>query len=143
MIVNLRRGWRATGSDMLHTPAESEMNVRAATNWEFKVNPNTILHLVTIGSVLVGLGMIWQENKAGVQANARAIEQHQQLITQLANSMSTYSNLPYRVQAMEVRLGSAETAQRDTDRTLNQLASDIRLMREILERLDPQSPRRR
>lgn len=119
------------------------MNVRAATNWEFKVNPNTILHLVTIGSVLVGLGMIWQENKAGVQANARAIEQHQQLITQLANSMSTYSNLPYRVQAMEVRLGSAETAQRDTDRTLNQLASDIRLMREILERLDPQSPRRR
>jgi len=111
--------------------------------WKYELNPNTIIQLVTLLVMFVSLGMIWQEQKNGVQRNADNIERQQNIIDELARSLVTYSNVPYRITALEARVGATEVAIRDGDRVMNQLSSDIRVMREILERLDPVSPTNR
>lgn len=104
--------------------------------WESKLNPNTVLTMLTLISVLVGMGMSWQDNKAGIKRNAEAIERLEQLIAQHSSALTTYSNLPYRLAALETRVGATEVSSRDADRALATIVADIRAMRSILERLD-------
>lgn len=109
--------------------------------WNNNINPNTILQVLTLISVFTGIGVVWQEQRAGVQRNAENIERQQRVIDSIVSSLTTYSNLPYRLTTLEARVGATEAAIKDGDRAVTQLASDIRVMREILERLDPQRQR--
>jgi len=104
--------------------------------WENKLNPNTVLTLLTLVSVLVGMGMSWQDNKAGIKRNAESIERLEQLIGQHSSALATYSNLPYRLTTLEARVGATEVSSRDADRALATILADLRAMRSILERLD-------
>lgn len=109
--------------------------------WEYKLNPNTVLTMLTLVSVLIGMGMSWQDNKAGIKRNAESIERIESLLSQHSSALATYSNLPYRLTTLEARVGATEVSARDADRALATLLADIRVMRSILERLDQGTPK--
>lgn len=116
--------------------------------WKNELNLNTILLLLTLIGSGVAWGMTWQSMKSGQMRNNERIdaamasisETNQSLraaVLEINQNMKTFADLPYRVTALETRFMSMTGNQRELEQALSQLASDMRVTREIVERMDP------
>ncbi len=129
--------------------SEAKMQRPAFRN---EINLNTILLALTLIGSGVGWGVTWQTMKSGQDRNAEAIVRAQgdiarlnaevrSAISDINGNMKTFADLPYRVTALETQFASMTGTQRELERALSQLASDMSVTREIVERLDPQRSR--
>jgi len=110
---------------------------------KYEININTLILLVGILVTGAGWGVTWEAMRSGQQRNAEAIETIRLDIGQLKAGQAEMIGLRYRVEALEV---GAKTmleaqrelvlAQRDFERSVSALASDVRVTREIVQRLD-------
>lgn len=116
--------------------------------WKHEINLNTILLALTLLGSGAGWGINWQnqvaaQKRADERIDAAMIEiarvsaEVRAAIGEINQAMRTYADLPYRVTALETQFAAMTTTQRDLERALTQLASDMRVTREIVERLDP------
>lgn len=116
--------------------------------WKNEININTLLLAAMLVGTGIGWGVTWQTQVAGQKRNNERIDQAmvaivevktdlRSAIVDINQSMKTYADLPYRVTALESRFSTMTGNQRDLERSLSQLASDVRVTREIVERLDP------
>lgn len=117
-------------------------------SWKYEINLNTILLAAMLVGTGIGWGVTWQNQVAGQARNKDRIDQAMTAIAsinsdlkgsvaEIHEAMKTYADLPYRVTALESQFSTMTTSQRDLERALSQLASDMRVTREIVERLDP------
>lgn len=116
--------------------------------WKNEININTLLMVAMLVGTGIGWGVTWQTQVAGQKRNNERIDQAmsqivevrgdlRHAIVELNGSMKTYTDLPYRVNVLEAQVATMTGQQRDLERALSQLASDMRVTREIVERLDP------
>lgn len=115
--------------------------------WKHEVNLNTILLALGLMIMGAGWGMTWQESKSDQKVSAAAIERldtrmgemsatMRAALAEIQGQMKTYADLPYRVAALESQSTNAFRAQRELEQAMTQLSSDLRVTREIIERMD-------
>ena len=113
----------------------------ARPQWENKFNLNTVLLLGGILMTGIGWGVTWQTQRSGQERNSEHITDLRTAVSALQAADQTYANLTYRVTRLEAASTAATQAQREQEKATAQLASDVRVIREIVERLDTRSKR--
>jgi hypothetical protein len=109
--------------------------------FENKVNLNTILLAIALLGAGVGWGVTLTTARKDIDQNALAIATNKAdidaLQADMRSTMQTQSNLQYRTTALEAGLASANAKQGETDKAMNQVVSDVRVIKEIVQRMDP------
>lgn len=104
--------------------------------FRYEFNLNTGLLFVTLIATGVGWGMAYNALVAGRDANAANIARLETRIAALETTGRILDNHELRISNVEVSSRDASAALRAVETSINALASDVRLTREILERLD-------
>lgn len=113
--------------------------------WKWEWSPNTIAIVLGIGVTLAS----WSGSYALLNARAQTSEESiQDILTEIKRIDQTDRTLDsheIRLTAVERRQGEATTDMRGLEIAINELSSDVRLTREILQRLErsivPGAPR--
>lgn len=111
------------------------MNV-PTPKWRFEWNLNTLAILIGFAVMIGGWGFNYSDLMAADRANARAIEQIRSDLAELAATQRTLDNHELRLTAVEALARDTTGAMRSVEQSLNSLATDLRVTREILERLE-------
>lgn len=117
--------------------------------FENKVNINTIMLFLTLLGTGIGWGVNYQAIKSGQKVNAdnitrierETIPELRKSIGELQTDARAYANIEFRVGRLEDGFVTVTANTRDLEKTINSMASDIRVMRQIVERLDSTSDR--
>lgn len=111
--------------------------------FKYELNLNTLLLFVTLILTGVGWGMAYNALVTGRDANAANISRLEDRIVALETTGRVLDNHELRITNVEVSSRDASAALRAVETSINALASDTRLMREILERLENEASRGR
>lgn len=114
---------------------DQQMQV-AAPAWKWEWNLNTIVVLVGFASGFVAWGWTLSELQTGRTMNAANIERLDARLTALEVDSRRLDNHELRITNVEKQATDAATAMRAVEVTLNALTTDIRVVREILQRLE-------
>ncbi|RIK87873.1 MAG: hypothetical protein DCC69_03520 [Hyphomicrobiales bacterium] len=110
--------------------------------FKYELNLNTLLLFVTLILTGVGWGMAYNALVTGRDANAANIERLEGRIVALETTGRVLDNHELRITNVEVSSRDASAALRAVETSLNALASDMRVTREILERIEQGQTRR-
>jgi len=110
--------------------------------FKYELNLNTLLLFVTLILTGVGWGMAYNALVTGRDANTANIERLEGRITALETTGRILDNHELRITNVEVSSRDASAALRAVETSLNALASDMRVTREILERIEQGQTRR-
>ncbi|MBM3091623.1 hypothetical protein GFB56_12445 [Ensifer sp. T173] len=113
-----------------------EMTTVRAPAWKWEWNLNTVVILVGFAGGLVAWGATWERLSSNQGAHARTLDQIDKRVTTLEASMRLLDNHELRITGVEKQAAEAATSMRAVENTLNNLSSDMRLVREILQRLE-------
>lgn len=116
--------------------AERENAQMHAPTWKWEWNPNTITMICGFAAGLIAWGYTLSELQTGRDTNAGNIARLEQRLTALEVTARVLENHELRIARVETQATDAATAMRSVEAALNQLSSDTRLMRELLERLE-------
>lgn len=114
------------------------MNV-SAPKFQWVWNLNTITVLIGFAAGFVAWGYTISEMQTGMAQNADNIARLETRVGALESSTRMIDNHELRIGAIEAQVRDSASSMRSLETTLNSLASDIRVMREILSRVDGQS----
>lgn len=120
---------------MGHQQGDEMATVRAPT-WRFEWNLNTIVILLGFASSLIVWGASWEKLSSNQQIHAANIDKLDKRVTALESATRIIDAHELRIAAMEKQAAEAATSMRVVESTLNTLSSDMRLVREILQRLE-------
>ncbi|WP_085032369.1 hypothetical protein [Ensifer aridi] len=107
-----------------------------APTWKFEWNLNTLAILVGFGSSLVAWGMTWERVGANQGAHANALDRLDKRLTGVEATIRQLDNHELRISSVEKQAAEAATSMRAVENTLNSLAADMRVTREILQRIE-------
>ncbi|MGN7734354.1 hypothetical protein [Ensifer sp. 22564] len=107
-----------------------------APAWKWEWNLNTVVILLGFAGGLVAWGATWERLSSNQGAHARTLDQIDKRVTTLEASMRLLDNHELRITGVEKQAAEAATSMRAVENTLNSLSSDMRLVREILQRLE-------
>lgn len=108
----------------------------SAPTWRFEWNLNTIVVLVGFCSGFVAWGWTLNEIQTGRTLNASNIERLDARVSALEVSSRRLDNHELRLSNVEKQATDAATAMRAVETTLNALTTDVRVVREILQRIE-------
>ncbi|WMT88288.1 hypothetical protein NO932_06665 [Pelagibacterium sp. 26DY04] len=111
------------------------MNV-PTPKWRFEWNLNTVAIIIGFAVMIGGWGYNYSDLVAADRANAQAIEQIRSDVAELSATQRTLDNHELRLTAVETQARETVGAMRTIEQSLNSLSSDIRVMREIIERME-------
>lgn len=107
-----------------------------APKWRFEWNPNTVVMLLGFAGGFVAWGYGYSELVSAKTAHSIEITKIWNEVKRLDDSNRRFDTLEYRVNIVEGMARDSVSANRDTTQSIAQLASDMRVTREILERLE-------
>jgi hypothetical protein len=114
---------------------EQKMQV-AAPSFEWKWNLNTLVVLVGFAGGLIAWGYTLAELETGRSTNAENIRSLSSRIAALEGEARMIANHELRLTSVERQATDAAAAMRIVETALSSLASDMRVTREILQRLE-------
>lgn len=110
------------------------------TGFKWEWNINTIAVMVGFGIQFSALGYAYSEHVSGLRQNSEEIGKIWSEVRRLdgADRASTQaiSGLDYRVTSVESMSREAIVQNRETSTVLNEVKSDVRVAKEILQRLE-------
>ena len=112
---------------------EREMNLPTVEN---RVNLNTLLQIVQIIMIVGGGAWFAATIRGDVDRNTRDISKIQTNVSSIATDASAYTNIRFRVDRLEQGFIGVTTDNKDLERQINGMAADVRVIREIVNRLD-------
>ncbi|MDX0523043.1 hypothetical protein GOC82_19195 [Sinorhizobium medicae] len=104
--------------------------------WKFEWNLNTLVILFGFAGGLVAWGATWERVNANQDSQANSIDRLDKRLTAAEVSLRQIDNHELRISAVEKQAAEAATSMKAVENTLNNLSSDMRLVREILQRLE-------
>lgn len=108
----------------------------AAPAWKWEWNLNTVVVLVGFAGGFVAWGWTLNEIQTGRLSNASNIERLDARVSALEASARQLDNHELRLTNVEKQATDAATAMRTVETTLNALTTDVRVVKEILQRLE-------
>ncbi|WP_457659664.1 hypothetical protein [Sinorhizobium medicae] len=108
----------------------------ATPKWRFEYNLNTLVILFGFAGGLTAWGETWERVNANQDSQANSIDRLDKRLTAAEVSLRQIDNHELRISAVEKQAAEAATSMRAVESTLNNLSSDMRLVREILQRLE-------
>ena len=109
---------------------------RRLTDW----NLNTIIHVVTLITFAAGGVALWVNRSRDVddlkEWRPEITQEIKELSTRVGTVEGLASSLGFRIQANEQQAAATASAIKDLQTTLNQQSGDIRVVREILQRIE-------
>src|SRR5690606_517427 len=112
---------------------EPQMN---APTWKWEWNLNTLVVLVGFAGGLVAWGYTLADLKQGRAINETNIANLTARVSANEIAIRRLDNHELRIATMEKAATDAADTMKSLDRTLNNLASDMRVTKEILQRLE-------
>lgn len=122
---------------------DDEMHAVKAPTWKWELNPNTVIQIITICGFFIGGGMLWERINTGTNENRADIERIDKRLTAVEVEMRVLDTQDLRLSAVEKQASDAAASMRSLESTLNVLGSDMRVVREILQRLESSQPAKR
>ena len=110
-----------------------------APTWKWEWNLNTIVMLVGLSGGLIAWGYTLSSLETGRQQNAGNIEKLEARIVALETNTRRLDNHELRIATVEKQAVDTATSMRAVEGTLSALTTDIRVVREILQRLESRS----
>ena len=108
----------------------------AAPTWKWEWNLNTLVVLVGFASGFVAWGWTLNELQSGRTTNAANIDRLDARLSALEVQSRRIDNHELRIANVEKQATDAATAMRAVEATLNALTTDVKVVREILQRLE-------
>ncbi|MEO3389480.1 hypothetical protein [Mesorhizobium sp. CAU 1741] len=118
------------------------MNV-TTPSFEWKWNINTVAVLVGFSAGFIAWGYTLAELETGRTTNAANIESLTRRISIVENESRMLANHELRITNVERQAVDAASAMRAVEASLNSLAADMKVTREILQRLEAAQSRGR
>lgn len=112
------------------------MNAVKAPAWKWEWNLNTVVILLGFIGGFMTWGATWNEVQNRSSANSQGIDRLDKRLTAVEASMRVLDTQELRLKAVEKQAGDAAVSMRSLETTLNGLGSDIRVVREILQRIE-------
>lgn len=116
------------------------MQISAPRIGPFEINLNTVVVLVGFVSGFVAWGYTLSDMQAGRIQNKANIDRLDVRLATVETEVRRIDNHELRLATMEKAAADASDTMKSLDRTLNALASDIRVTKEILLRLEAAQP---
>ena len=113
-----------------------EAKPMAAPTWKWEWNLNTLVVLIGFASGFVAWGYTLSDMQAGRAENRRDIESLTARVTANETTLRRIDNHELRITNMEKAATDATATMRSLETTLNGLASDMKVTREILQRIE-------
>lgn len=107
-----------------------------APSFRYELNLNTLLLGITLVVTGVGWGIGYNALVSGRDANAAAIRGLETRVATIETTGRQLDNHELRITRVEGQAVEAATAMRAVEQSLGSLTSDMRLVREILERVE-------
>ncbi|WP_173931407.1 hypothetical protein [Chelativorans sp. Marseille-P2723] len=107
-----------------------------APTWRFEWNLNTIVLLFGLLAGVAAWGATWERMSSGQAANLGAIDRLDRRVTSLETTARMLDNHELRISNVEKQASDAATAMRAVEAALNALAADMKVTREILQRIE-------
>lgn len=117
--------------------AEQEPEKMVATpKWRFEYNLNTLVILIGFATGIAAWGATWERLSANQEVHASSIDRLDKRLTAAEVSLRQIDNHELRISAVEKQAAEAATSMKAVENTLNNLSTDTRVMREILQRIE-------
>jgi len=110
--------------------------VTVAPTWKWEWNLNTVVILLGFAGGFVAWGATWNEVQTRSLNNSSAIDRLDKRLTAAEVSLRALDTHELRIAAVEKQASDAAVSMRSLETTLNSLGSDIRVVREILQRIE-------
>lgn len=114
-----------------------------APAWKFEWNLNTLVLIIGLGSGLIAWGTTWGKFDAAIERAVVNVDRLEVRLTALEVQSRQLDNHELRISANERQMSSSATAMRAVETTLNGLTGDVRVVKEILQRLEASQTGRR
>lgn len=124
-----------TGGEGLNE-GRSDMTTVKAPAWKWEWNLNTVVILMGFAGGIAAWGGMWERVNAGNAANGAAVDRLDKRMTALEVSIRRLDTQELRIGAVEKQAQDAALVMRSVEGTLNALAADMRVTREILQRIE-------
>ena len=107
-----------------------------APAWKWEWNLNTVVILIGFAGGIAAWGATWERLNSGHSANSTSIDRLDRRLTAVEVTIRILDTQELRIAAVEKQASDAAIAMRSLEGTLNNLSADIRVVREILQRLE-------
>lgn len=119
---------------------DNEMHAVKAPVWKWEWNLNTVVILLGFVGEFITWGATWNEVQNRSESNSVALEKMDKRLTAVEVEMRVLDTQDLRLSAVEKQASDAAVSMRSLEGTLNVLGSDIRVVREILQRIESSQP---
>lgn len=110
-----------------------ELPKRAAKlEWNF----NSILNLITLVGMISGGGWIWANTTRDIEDLQVNTARNEERFRNIENEVRKIDNLTYRVAQTEQSTSTTATAIKELQSVLSQQSGDLKVVREILQRIE-------
>ncbi|KQY71364.1 hypothetical protein ASD52_06695 [Ensifer sp. Root142] len=113
-----------------------EMTSVRAPAWKWEWNLNTVVILLGFVGAIMTWGASWERLSSSQDIHSQALDRLDRRITAAEVSIRQLDNHELRIAAMEKQAVEAATSMRAVESALNGLAADMRVTREILQRIE-------
>lgn len=118
-----------------------EMEMPRAPQWKWEVNVNSILLFLGLVGIVGGWGYTWSALETGRATNKSNIERLEARTSALETATRILDNHELRLVGVEGQIIHTAAGVRGVENAMSQLSSDIRVVREILQRLESRDDR--
>lgn len=119
---------------------EADMNKIEFERGPAKINLNTMVviggFLITIITMIFTGGVKFSAVNSGIEANKNAVANLHTRVSSIESVQRTIDNHELRIKTMESQMLDSIAGIRAVETSMGQLSSDIRVVREILQRLE-------
>ena len=106
----------------------------------FEINFNSILHIITLSSFIGGGGWIWANTTRDIDDlqlwKVAATAHFEMMEARIDKVEAQVSNHDYRINLTEQSNANTVSSIKDVQATLNQQSGDLKVVREILQRIE-------
>lgn len=114
---------------------EEMANVRAPA-WKWEWNLNTVVILMGFAGGLIAWGATWERVSANQDSHAASLDRLDKRLAAVEVAIRQLDNHELRISAVEKQAAEAATSMRAVETSIGNLSSDMRVIREILQRIE-------